>query len=166
MCPQAGDNDSHLVLKQNFCNHHSIMRILFFMAFMLAPIIVWADDNFWDKKPHPNGFYGYDESMPDLLNIIGLTYHDARSVIIGAGWQPLQTLQPGTNDYEVETEYGEGKLFWEKEYHELQACSGGLTFCSFLFQNKKGDKLRVVTKGEEHEEYSHFARVTGYRFNP
>lgn len=27
----------------------------------LATIPVYAEDNFWDKPPHPNGVYGYDQ---------------------------------------------------------------------------------------------------------
>lgn len=137
--------------------------VLFVFVFATA---AHAEEDFWDKKPHPNGSYGYDESLPDLLNINGLTYHQARPIIIGAGWNPLQTLQEGANDHKMATEYGEGKLFWEKGYRELQTCSGGATYCAFLFQNKSSDQLRVVTKGEEHEEYSSFAKVVGYRFNP
>ncbi len=138
-----------------------ILLVLFLFSFAAH-----AEDNFWDKKPHPDGWYGYDESLPDLLNIKGLTYHEARPIIIGAGWIPMQTLEEGTRDHKITTKYGEGKLFWSKGYIEIQTCSGGATYCAFLFQNKKGDRLRVVTKGEEYEEYKSFARVTGYRFNP
>lgn len=127
-----------------------------------------AAEDFWDKPPHPNGWYGYDETLPDLLNIKGLTYHEARPIIIGAGWEPLQTLQEGTHDYEQGiTLSGDGPKFWNKSYYELQTCTGsGMAYCAFLFQNKNGDRLRIVTKYEEHEEYSSFAKVAGYRFMP
>lgn len=125
-------------------------------------------DNFWDKKPHPDGYYGYDESLPDLLNIKELSYHAARLIIMDTGWSPVQTLKEGTEDFEQGiTLSGDGKLFWGKGYHELQTCTGsGMAFCAFLFQNKNGDRLRVVTRGEEWEESSSFALVAGYRFNP
>ena len=86
---------------------------------------------------------------------------------MAAGWSPLQTLQKGTHDHEMATAYGEGKIFWNKGYHELQTCTGGgMAYCAFLFQNKKGDRLRIVTKYEEWEDGSTFAKVAGYRFSP
>jgi hypothetical protein len=141
-----------------------MIRFILFVAIIFGCSAAHADDNFWDKVPHPDGHYGYDESLPDLLNIKGLTYHEARPIIMNAGWSPFQSLQEGTKDYDLATEYGYGigKLFWNKKYHELQACSGGVTYCAFLFQNKNGDQLRVVTKGEDWED----ARITGYLFNP
>lgn len=145
--------------------------VLFAALFTLLfsfPAYASDEKNFWDKPPHPDGWYGYDESLPDLLNIKGLTYHEARPIIIGAGWSPLQTLQEGTENYEQGVIMsGDGLKFWRKGYHELQTCSGsGMAYCAFLFQNKKGDRLRIVTKYEEWEEYSSFAKVVGYRFNP
>ncbi len=145
----------------------NILLLLFATIQFLSSFPVHAEENFWNKPPHPNGPYGYDENLPDLLNIKGLTYHKARPIIIGAGWSPLQTLQEGTEDYEMNATFGESKLFWSKGYHEVQTCTGaGMAYCAFLFQNKNGDQLRVVTKGEEWEEYSSFAKVAGYRFNP
>lgn len=145
---------------------YSTVTILSFFLLFLS-IIAYAEDNFWDRPPHPNGWYGYDETLPDLLNIKELTYHEARPIIIGAGWGPLQTLQEGSENFEQSAKSGNGLKFWRSGYHELQTCAGtGQAYCSFLFQNKKGDRLRVVTKGEEHEEYSYFAKVAGYRFNP
>lgn len=147
--------------------YSSMILRLFLILLFLFPSTSQAENNFWDKLPHPNGWYGYDESLPDLLNIKGLTYHKARPIIIGAGWTPLQTLQEGTEDYRQGITAGEGKLFWGKGYHELQTCSAsGMTYCAFLFQNKNGDRLRVVTKYEEWEDGSTFAEIAGYWFNP
>ena len=145
-----------------------MFRILLFSLLLFSAAMAHAEDNFWDKSPHPNGWYGYDETLPDLLNIKGLTYHEARPIIIGTGWSPLQTLKEGTHDYKQGvTLSGDGPKFWSKGYHELQTCTGsGMAYCAFLFQNKNGDRLRVVTKYEENEEYSSFAKVAGYRFNP
>ena len=145
-----------------------MLKVVFFSLFLfVCSIPAYAKNDFWDRPPHPDGSYGYDELLPDLLNIKGLTYHEARPILIAVGWKPLQTFEEGTDDYKMGVTTGEGKLFWSKGYHELQTCSGtGSAYCSFLFQNKNGDRLRVVTKGEEWEGSSHFAKVAGYRFNP
>ncbi|GEM_PF-6155555 len=143
-----------------------MFRILFFLFLLLPSAPALAEENFWDRPPHPNGSYGYDETLPDLLNIKNLTYHEARPIIIGTGWSPVQTLEEGTEDYEQGAAYGEGKIIWSKGYHELQSCSGGITYCAFLFQNKNGDKLRVVTKGEHWDNPSFLPKVAGYRFMP
>ena len=132
----------------NIYSHDEISASYNFIFFLLfLPVTIYAGENLWDRPPNPNGWYGYDESLPDLLNIKGLTYHKARPMIINAGWKPMQTLEKGTDDYEINTTSGEGKIFWSKGYHELQTCSGaGMAYCAFLFQNKKGDRLRIVTK--------------------
>ena len=140
-----------------------------FVALFLFPAggCAKVQDNFWDRPPHSDGSYGYDEGLPNLLNIKGLAYHDARPKIIAAGWQPLQTFQEGTEEYKQGVTAGEGQLFWNKGYHELQTCTGGgPSYCAFLFQNKSGDRLRVVAKGEEWVPAGSFARVAGCRFNP
>jgi hypothetical protein len=76
--------------------------ILSFFVFFPS-VTTYAEENFWDRPPHPSGAYGYDESLPDLLNIKGLTYHKARPQIIKAGWTPLQTLQEGTEDHTIQS---------------------------------------------------------------
>lgn len=144
-----------------------ILLITLSLLLLFLPATPYAGEDPWSRPPHPDGYYGYDESLPDLLNIKGLTYHEARPLIIRAGWSPLQTLQEGTEDYEQGIMSGNGPAFWSKGYHELQTCSGtGSAYCAFLFQNKNGDRLRVVSRGEEAEEYSSFAQVAGVRFNP
>lgn len=126
-----------------------------------------VEENIWDRPPNPYGAYGYDESLPDLLNIKGLTYHEARKIIMSAGWEPLQTLQEGTHDYEADAMSGDGKIVWSKGYHELQSCTGGgPAYCAFLFQSEGGDRLRVVAKGEHWDNSSSSAKVAGCRFNP
>lgn len=144
-----------------------MVRIIFITFVFFISLTAHAEEGFWNRPPHPDGAYGYDETLPDLLNIKGLTYHEARPIIMGVGWEPLQTLQEGTEDYEQGAMSGNGTTFWNKGYHELQTCSGtGSAYCTFLFQNKNGSRLRIVTKGEEHEKYSSFAKVAGYRLMP
>lgn len=138
-----------------------------FLCVLLMGCITHTDQNFWNRPPSRLGSYGYDESLPDLLNIKGLTYHQARPIIMAAGWGPLQTLQEGTEDYDIDAMSGDGKIVWNKGYHELQSCTGGgPAYCAFLFQNKNGDRLRVVTKGEHWDNSSFSAKVAGCRFNP
>jgi hypothetical protein len=141
--------------------------ISLFLFLLFPAVIAFAEENFWNKPPHPDGWYGYDESLPDLLNIRGLTYHEARPIIMAAGWSPLQTLEEGSENYNQSTLSGNGPIFWRNGYHELQTCSGtGSAYCAFLFQNKDGIRLRVVTKYEEWGDGVSFAKVAGYRFNP
>lgn len=144
-----------------------MIRLILISFILLLAATAHAEEDFWNRPPHPDGAYGYDETLPDLLNIIGVTYHEARPIIMGAGWEPLQTLQEGTEDYEQGTISGNGTTFWNKGYHELRTCSGtGSAYCAFLFQNKNGDRLRIVTKYEEWEDSSSLAEVAGYRFMP
>lgn len=137
---------------------------LFFLT-LLSHASVQAQS--WLYGPNPNGSYGYDETLPDLLNINGLSYREARPLIMGAGWKPLQTLYEGTDDYEMNATSEDAKAILRKGFHELQSCTGGgPSYCAFLFQNKNGDQLRVVTKGEQWDEPSPSARVAGYRLIP
>ena len=90
------------------------------------------------------------------------TYHKARKKLIAAGWQPLRTK---SSNETPDTTSGNGPLFWQKEYFELEACSGtGVAACAFLFKDAYGNRLRVTTEGEELPEEKSYARVTGYRF--
>lgn len=145
-----------------------MLRVIFSIMFLLLPVTAYAEDAPWDHPPHPDGWYGYDDALPDLLNIKGLSYHEARPIIMSAGWEPLQTLQVGTEEFKQGIIFSsDGLKFWGRGYHELQTCTGsGMAYCAFLFQNKNGDRLRIVTKYEEHPESSFFAKVLGYRFNP
>jgi hypothetical protein len=80
---------------------------------------------------------------------------------LAAGWKPLRTKS--ANDPDVSE--GNGPLFWRKDYVEIEACSGtGLGYCSFLFKDAYGNRLRVITAGEEKPQVGASARVTGFRF--
>ena len=62
------------------------MRFLYLTVFLLFPILpACTQPNIQNKPPHPSGIYGYDANMPDLLNINGLTYHEARPIIMSVG---------------------------------------------------------------------------------
>ena len=92
-------------------------------------------------------------------------YHSARQMMIQAGWQPLQTKSFNTIDIDPDISSGNGRIFWDKGYVEVEACAGsGVAPCTFLFQDVYGNKLRVTTAGQEFPEEKIYALVTGYQF--
>ncbi len=93
------------------------------------------------------------------LEITGLTYHKARAIIIEAGWTPLKTQA------DKQHRFGNGPDFWALGYFELESCSGtGLAYCSFQFENTKGESLRITTKGEEYHEEEFLRHATVEHF--
>lgn len=95
-----------------------------------------------------------------------MNYHTARKKLLIAGWRPLRTKPPDVvagDDPDIA--YGNGKLFWDKGYVEVEACSGtGVAACAFLFTDAYGNRLRVNTAGEEFPEDKIYARVSRFRF--
>lgn len=93
-----------------------------------------------------------------LPNIDGLTYHEARKVLIKEGWDPVPY------DEEI-AGYGQEKYFKDLGYNEIQSCGGGAPFCLFSFKNTDGDILKVVSAGEEDTQSTppYFAMVNNYR---
>lgn len=101
-----------------------------------------------------------------IPSLNGLSYHKARTLLLSAGWQALQTKPniPAKDDPDIG--YGNGKEFWSRGYIEVEACSGtGLARCSFLFSDVYGNRLRVVTAGEEIPKEKESAKVTGWKFD-
>lgn len=97
--------------------------------------------------------------------IVSMTYHKARPKLLAAGWQPLATIHHNKTKEHSDISYGNGAIFWKRGYLEIEACSGtGLAPCSFLFSDAYGNKLRVVTLGEEYPKQKAFARVDNYKF--
>ena len=96
--------------------------------------------------------------------IYGMTYDEAREKIIKKGWIPVkQRWQESLGESGVASG-GNGKIFWERGYHEVEACSGfGEGFCRFLFSDPIGRKLAVVTAGEEDSENEYHAIVQDVR---
>ncbi len=85
---------------------------------------------------------------------MNMNYHDARKIILQSGWEPAEGMPP----YE---EIGaQAHYFRDLGYTEVYDCAGdGLSPCSFYFQNKKGEYLRIGTEGEEYKDTPHRARV-------
>lgn len=96
-----------------------------------------------------------------LPRVKDYTYHKARTKLLAAGWQPLQTHSSSDSDVSS----GNGPLFWRKGYVEIEACSGtGVAACAFLFKDAYGNRLRVTTEGEELPSEKSYARVSNLRF--
>ncbi len=97
--------------------------------------------------------------------ITELTYHRARRLLLAAGWQPLRTKSFNEADTDPDIAYGNGRVFWRRGYVEVESCSGtGVASCSFLFRDAYGNRLRVITAGEELPRQRAYARVTGFNF--
>jgi len=100
-----------------------------------------------------------------LPSITELSYHKARRALLSAGWQPLQTKPFNGAEADPDISSGNGAVFWERGYVEVEACSGmGMAPCAFLFKDAYGNRLRVTTAGEEYPKEKAFAKVTGFQF--
>lgn len=97
--------------------------------------------------------------------ITSLTYHKARKALLIAGWQPLQTKSFNEASDDPDISSGNGKLFWEKGYVEIESCAGtGLAPCTFLFKDVYNNQLRLTTVGEEHPKQKVYAQITSFNF--
>jgi len=72
----------------------------------------------------------------------GMSYKQARQIILNAGWQPI----PTTTDNPLDGTDG-----WRKSgYTEVTSCSGtGMGFCRFEFSGAGNRKFVVITGGRE-----------------
>lgn len=105
-------------------------------------------------KPSPT-----PNDQPAIPKIYGRTYGVARRLLIREGWLPNKRLPIHGQDVEVQS--GNGPIFWQRGYWELEACSGtGLANCLFEFIDPTGRLLEVVTEGEEDEAGTYHARVS------
>jgi hypothetical protein len=97
--------------------------------------------------------------------ITNFTYHRARTRLIAAGWQPFQTIIRNTANTDPNIAYGNGLIFWNRGYIEVEACSGtGVAACAFLYEDVYGNRLRVTTEGEEIPKEKARAIVNSYQF--
>lgn len=93
--------------------------------------------------------------------IYGLSYDDARTLLIQSGWIPAKNHWTYGQSPEVQS--GNGPVFWERGYFELDACSGtGAAYCLFKFFDPSRRALLVTTEGEESELGEHHAKVARY----
>lgn len=97
-----------------------------------------------------------------LPRIGGLTYDEAREMLIQAGWQPY--LNHWSKATEPDMTYGNGLYFWSRGFHEIQSASGtGLGHCRFAFKDVYGNLLIVVTAGDTDEELNATPCVWNWR---
>jgi hypothetical protein len=84
-------------------------------------------------------------SNPNVPNIIGMEYDQARNTLINAGWRPrLNTWEGDGSEF-----YGPEEALIRNGYTELIMCTGtGTVPCSFLFTDNNGNYLKVVTTGQ------------------
>lgn len=103
-------------------------------------------------SPTPN-------DQPAIPKIYGKTYAAARRLLIKEGWLPNKRLPIHGDDVEVQS--GNGPIFWQRGYWELEMCSGtGSAHCLFEFTDPTGRFLQVVTEGEEDEGGTYHATVS------
>jgi hypothetical protein len=101
-----------------------------------------------------------------IPQIYGLHYHDARKSLIEGGWQPLATWWPHHLP-ELNIKVGNGQEFWKCGYHEIKStCPTGFAFCRFEFRDSYGNKLAVITAGEEWPERGCQAGVVSWFLEP
>jgi hypothetical protein len=79
----------------------------------------------------------------DLLLQKGMTYEEARQVILAQGWKPNPNLKSNLRDPAV-------KAIFDRGYTEIEDCSGtGEAPCRYGFVNQNGELLYVVTAGRD-----------------
>ena len=77
--------------------------------------------------------------------IINMPYHEARKIILKSGWNPVLG---NTSEENIGIP---AMIFRDKyDYIEVDDCtSTGIGYCTFYFQNEKGEYLRIETQGED-----------------
>lgn len=100
-----------------------------------------------------------------IPKIYGLPYDEARELLIEEGWIPAKN--PWSHGGSVDVKWGNGPIFWERGYWELEACSGtGIAPCLFRFFDPSRRVLVVTTEGEEDEDGAYHAKVARYTLEP
>lgn len=124
------------------------------LIFGLITVTTWAQEKRCRPAKHA--------TVPAIKE---LTYHKARKKLLAAGWRPLRTKSHDKADTGPDIAYGNGPVFWKKGYLEVEVCAGtGVANCAFLFKDAYGNRLRVVTEGEELPKEKSYAVVTSFRF--
>lgn len=93
--------------------------------------------------------------------IYGLSYDEARKLLIREGWIPTKRYHTEATSLDVQS--GNGPTFWDRGYWEIVSCSGtGAGYCAFHFSDPSGRYLAVTTEGEEDEDGAYHAKVDSY----
>ena len=113
---------------------------------------------FGRSSPSPSPTADTSGQLP-IPKIYGQSYDAARRILIKAGWQPNK--HESNYGTEADVQSGNGPLFWQRGYWELDACSGtGVAHCLFEFVDPAQRVLIVVTEGEEDESGAAHATVS------
>lgn len=109
----------------------------------------------WLKKSDQGKNESISGAFP-IPKIYGLSYDDARKKLIDYGWVPDRK----NYSHGVQFTYGNGKIFWERGYWEVDNCLGtGEAVCFFKFFDPSRRALTVTTAGEEADDGSYHAIV-------
>jgi hypothetical protein len=107
--------------------------------------------------------YKVAQAHAPLPSIYGIRYDSAREQLLSAGWQPY--MRHWNESLSSDLQYGNGAIFWARGYHELvSACPTGYAFCRFEFKDVYGNKLCVITAGEEDADDAYHASVVRWFF--
>ncbi|MDE2474673.1 MAG: hypothetical protein KGO48_06475 [Alphaproteobacteria bacterium] len=77
----------------------------------------------------------------------GESFLDARAALLNAGWLPVR-IDKRMADGTRENQFGDGRLFFNAGFIEVQECTGTGTNPCILNYQKDGMCLRLVTEGE------------------
>jgi hypothetical protein len=124
-----------------------------------------VNGNVFLQNPESAGGASPDQSSVSgefpVPKIYGLSYDDARKLLIQSGWIPAKNHW--TYGQGVEVQSGNGPVFWARGYWELDACAGtGAAHCLFKFFDPSRRVLLITTEGEESDAGEYHAKVTRY----
>lgn len=113
--------------------------------------------SFGTTESESKGTEASNESPTQVPNIDGLSYREARNLLISSGWMPVPNID--RSDAPPMESY-----FIQKGFTEVNSCSGGAVFCDFYFKGPNGQSLKVVSAGEEDENATppYYAKVDNY----
>ncbi len=128
-----------------FTRFVTIKIIILLLLFVSIPISSFSEEEFyWSDVP-------FEE---------GQTIHEARSILIKNGWNPVNQHSDETPE-----EYSYLNTFIKAGVVEVVDCAGtGVAPCIFFY--KKGEKcITVYTSGEENPEAGYYARINSFSFD-
>lgn len=119
---------------------------LFFLSALTLPVVSLAQCLPEHHAPVPN--------------LVNLSYHEARKLLIDAGWQPSQNAM--RDDFIAS---GNSTEFLKKGYSEIESCAGtGMAPCAFIFSDTYGNTLRVISLGVEDPNGQYQAHISNVQF--
>lgn len=77
----------------------------------------------------------------------GESFLEARAALLKAGWRPVR-IDKRWADGTRENQFGDGRLFFDAGFIEVQECTGTGTNPCILNYQKDGMCLQLVTEGE------------------